>query len=910
MNSASVLPFPQRDGNNSAARERITPQSLEAEQSTLGALLMERDAIARAVETVQADDFYREGHRKIFAAVLSLFDKGEPVDFVTVVEELRRKNQLEECGGAAYLQALIEACPSAANVEAYAKVVAEKSVLRRLASASDKIAGWSFGEVDDVNQLIDRSEKLIFEIGSRRLNEGFSHIKPLLMNAYDQIERQFQRKGEATGIPTGFRDLDEITSGLQPTDLVIVAARPSMGKCLTASTRIDDPFSGERKTIEECVRERMSHVANVAPDGRLQITAISDWIDSGVKPCFRVTTRNGRSVEVTGHHPFLTVNGWVPLHDLKVGDNLAVPRAVPIFGSDESVSMARLRLLAYFIAEGGLTGTVPKFTNADAVLVNDFHDAIAAEFPELEVKAAPNGIDFKVVRPARGKGMAPNRLTAWLRELDLMGKYAAEKSFPDCVWRFSRVRLAEFLRVLFSCDGTIYRLGEHPRIEFAVASQKLARDVHHALVRFGIVAKLWRKSARCWRVEITAPESVLSFNAQIGWVGEKSGRFPSCEYSRETLPKRRSNSGHPPRETWNLVRAACARQGISLIELARRAGETETAGKFSGWNAHAKRGLPSHRLAAYARVLADAHLMKIASPDLYWDEIVSIEAMGAQQVYDLTVPDGSNFIAEDICVHNTALCLNIAHHVAMKERLPVAIFSLEMSKDQLVQRLICAEAQINSRDLRRGFLQDGDWHRVTNAVNNLYQAPIFIDDSPQATTFEMRAKARRLTAEHGQLGLIVVDYLQLAHSSGKAENRVNEISEITRAFKSMARELKAPIIALSQLSRSVEQREDKRPMLSDLRESGSIEADADVVAFIYRPSYYKNKVFKKGGPDGGPPQRHSQSEAPPEVDPDEGIAEIIIGKQRNGPVGTVRLGFQPDFARFTNLAADPYINYE
>lgn len=488
MNSASVLPFPQRDGNNSAARERITPQSLEAEQSTLGALLMERDAIARAVENVQADDFYREGHRKIFAAVLSLFDKGEPVDFVTVVEELRRKNHLEECGGAAYLQALIEACPSAANVDAYAKVVAEKSVLRRLASASDKIAGWSFGEVDDVNQLIDKSEKLIFEIGSRRLNEGFSHIKPLLMNAYDQIERQFQRKGEATGIPTGFRDLDEITSGLQPTDLVIVAARPSMGK--------------------------------------------------------------------------------------------------------------------------------------------------------------------------------------------------------------------------------------------------------------------------------------------------------------------------------------------------------------------------------------------------------------------------------------TALCLNIAHHVAMKERLPVAIFSLEMSKDQLVQRLICAEAQINSRDLRRGFLQDGDWHRVTNAVNNLYQAPIFIDDSPQATTFEMRAKARRLTAEHGQLGLIVVDYLQLAHSSGKAENRVNEISEITRAFKSMARELKAPIIALSQLSRSVEQREDKRPMLSDLRESGSIEADADVVAFIYRPSYYKNKVFRKDGGDGGPPQSHSKSNAPPEVDPDEGIAEIIIGKQRNGPVGTVRLGFQPEFARFTNLAADPYINYE
>jgi replicative DNA helicase len=254
----------------------------------------------------------------------------------------------------------------------------------------------------------------------------------------------------------------------------------------------------------------------------------------------------------------------------------------------------------------------------------------------------------------------------------------------------------------------------------------------------------------------------------------------------------------------------------------------------------------------------------------------------------------------------TALCLNIAHHVAMKERLPVAVFSLEMSKEQLVQRLICSEASINSRDLRRGFLQDSDWHRVTNAVNNLYQAPIFIDDQPGQTTFEMRAKARRLMAEHGQLGLIVVDYLQLAHSSGKAENRVNEISEIARSFKSMARELKAPLIALSQLSRAVEQREDKRPMLSDLRESGSIEAEADVVAFIYRPSYYKNKSFKKegdknGGFGGGAPGSN-------EPDPDEGIAEVINGKQRNGPVGTIRLGFQPEYARFTNLERDNYSN--
>ena len=214
---------------------------------------------------------------------------------------------------------------------------------------------------------------------------------------------------------------------------------------------------------------------------------------------------------------------------------------------------------------------------------------------------------------------------------------------------------------------------------------------------------------------------------------------------------------------------------------------------------------------------------------------------GFRDLDDITAglqPTDFIIVAARPSMGKTALCLNIAHHIALKERLPVAIFSLEMSKEQLVQRLICSEANIKSQDLRRGRVQDGDWHRISNAVNNLYQAPIFIDDQPGQGTFEMRAKARRLTAEHGQLGLIVIDYLQLAHSSGKSENRVQEISEIARAFKSMARELKCPLIALSQLSRAVEQREDKRPMLSDLRESGCLTGET----LVYLPD---NGAYKR-----------------------------------------------------------------
>ena len=900
MNNSSVIPFPQRNANNNRpeSREKLTPQSLEAEQSTLGAMLMERDAVARAVEILTVDDFYRELHKKIFKSVLKLFDKGEPIDIVTIAEDLRRNGMLEEVGGSEYLSALIEACPSSVNVEAYAKVVSEKSVLRQLLRAADQISGMVYADGDEVDGLVDQSEKLIFDINRQKLKTGFTHIKPLLMTAYDQIEKQFQHRGEATGISTGFVDLDDITSGLQPTDLVILAARPSMGKCHKFDTEIVDINTGELISIEEIVLQKRKQVLNLSRKGAIQTAQISDWIDSGVKPVWRVTTRLGRRVEVTGHHPFLAVQGWTPLHDLKVGEKIALPRSIPVFGHNDSLSSEQVRLLAYWIAEGGLTGNIPLFTNADPVMVEDFSRCVETAFPEYETRKRTGVITYGVAR--RVKKWGPNEIIQWLQYFGMWGKLAKEKYFPSEIWTLPKPKLAEFLRVLFSCDGTIYKLGDYPRIEFTVASEKLAQDVQHALLRFGIVAKLWAKKSKykekyfaSWRVEITDPQSVMIYNAEIGWIGEKAGRAMATDFWERPTPKRQSNNGHPPREVWDLVKESCKRADISLSELARRAGEHVPA---DGYNSHTNRGLPSHRLRAYAEVLQDIRLWRVASPDIYWDEIVSIEYIGEHQVYDLTVPDGSNFIAQDIFVHNTALCLNIAHHIALKERQPVAVFSLEMSKEQLVQRLICSEASIKSQDLRRGRVQDGDWHRITNAVNNLYQAPIFIDDQPGQGTFEMRAKARRLTAEHGQLGLIVVDYLQLAHSSGKSENRVQEISEIARAFKSMARELKCPLIALSQLSRAVEQREDKRPMLSDLRESGSIEAEADVVAFIYRASYYRRKQLVKDG------QPAPQSEP----DPDEGIAEVIIGKQRNGPVGTIKLGFQPEYARFTNLSVEDY----
>jgi replicative DNA helicase len=836
----------------------------------------------------------------------------------------------------------------------------------------------------------------------------------------ERLEIARETHERITGVPTGFTVLDDWTAGLQPSDFIIVAGRPSMGKCLTARTLLDHPLTGERLTIEEYVQRRIPVVFGLSARGEVRSTAVSDWVDSGVQPCFRVQTRTGRSVEVTGHHPFLTVRGWQPLHDLSVGEKIAVPRSLPTFGADTSWSADLVRLLAYFIAEGGLTSTCPRFTNTDPAIVADFRQVLGGCFPAVVLRRY--GIDYAVVRPNRGTGMAPNPVTAWLRELGLMGKDADEKRFPACVWQWDRRSLAEFLRALFSCDATIYSIGGYPRIEFAVASKELAEDVHHALVRFGIVAKLWFKKARCWRVEITEPQSVARYQEAIGWIGEKATR---C---RRVLPRRRSNTGHAPREAWALVRAAASERELPLTEMARRSGERVPA---RGYNLHAARGIPLNRLSAYAEVLDDDRLRGIAGPDIYWDEIVAIEPIGEHQVYDLTVPDGANFIAQDVCVHNTSLALAFGVNAAIRRDVPIAIFSLEMSKEQLVQRMLCSEAKVNSIRLRTGQLREAgdgresDWRNLTRAIGRLGDLKIYIDDASDLTAREMRAKCRRLRAEAG-LGLVVVDYLQLIRGGGRSENRTQEISEIARDLKSLAREMQVPVVALSQLSRAVERRDDKRPMLSDLREcvvgdtrlidaatgavipirsvqpgakvlglgdrqkigafavedvwstgvkpvftlttrtgrtvtatanhpfltaqgwkrleelaagdiiatseqsdllwedirriepageaevfdiripgcgnflangivahnSGSIEAEADLVMMLYRSSYYN-----RGTPADGEEVTPLRSGA---EDVEE--SELLIAKHRNGPVGTVKLAFLRQYARFENLA--------
>ena len=436
---------------------RLPPQSLEAEQSVLGGIMLENDAINRVVEFVDAEDFYRESHRRIFRAMLDISERGEPIDLITLTNTLKGRGDLEDVGGSAYLSLLVDGIPTAAHCATYAKIIREKAILRRLIQGATEIVARGYEANEDVEQFLDQSEKIVFDIAQRRIRQSFFAMKDIVKQSFKNIEMLSERREIVTGVPTGFLELDRMTAGLQPSDLVIVAGRPSMGK--------------------------------------------------------------------------------------------------------------------------------------------------------------------------------------------------------------------------------------------------------------------------------------------------------------------------------------------------------------------------------------------------------------------------------------TAFALCIVAHAALQKKIPCAIFSLEMSKEQLAQRMLCMEARIDSTKIRGGFLSESDWPKLTQTCGDLSDAPIFVDDTPAMNILEMRAKARRLQKEKG-LGLIVVDYLQLMRGITSMDNREREISEISRSLKALAKELHIPIVALSQLNRMVENRRPPKPILADLRESGAIEQDADLIMFLFREEVYDRDTVNKG------------------------TAEVIIGKQRNGPIGDVRLAFLAPLTRFENLARD------
>ncbi len=786
---------------------RVPPHNLQAEESVLGALLLSRDAIGVVGEAgLGVRDFYSPAHQHVFDSIRSLYSSSGPVDVVTVADELRRHGLLDDIGGIERLNDLQNATPSVSGAEHYARIVMDTALLRRLIHTAGEITDLAFSEPDDVTKAVDLAESKMFEVAEDRVVDSTRPIGELLNIAMDQLEENYERGDTITGAATGYDDLDELLSGLQPSTLNIVGARPAMGKCVAWFTPMVDLETGDVVTADELMRRATERgslaVQAIGDDGRLTLADVNVCLDDGVKGVFTLRTRSGREVTVTAAHPFLTPQGWCRLDEITVGDDVAVPSTVGVFGTDDL--------------------------------------------------------------PAS--------------ELDLLADGAHDKQVPDAVFRCSRPAVARFLNRLFATDGTAWvAAAGYARVGYSSVSKELVDGVAHLLRRFGLRVKLRERQIAyngtrrtAYEIEIMDAASLLAFCDEIGILGKSVAVGAVRERAAVSLRNDQAPDYVPP-AVWDDIEKA--KGDLSWAEVSRRAGRPSS----HNWHQGRRGKLRRSTVAELADVLDDDQLRWWSSPDVIWERVTSIEPAGEERVIDFTVPGLHNFVAADFYLHNTAFGLGMATHIAKHSAKPVLVFSLEMGHSELTQRILSSEAKVDSTKLRTGKLSESDWSKIGLAVGRL-EVPLFLDDNPQVTVMEIRAKARRIKAQHGGLALIMIDYLQLMSGSGASENRQLEVSEISRNLKVLARELEVPIVALSQLSRNLEARSDKRPMLADLRESGSLEQDADVVMFLYRDEVYN-----------------------PES-PDKGSAEVIVSKHRSGPIGTKRLVFLGQYTRFDNAA--------
>jgi replicative DNA helicase len=790
---------------------RVPPHNLQAEESVLGALLLSREAIGVVGEAgLAVRDFYSPAHQHVFDAIRSQYSSSGPVDVVTVADELRRHGLLDEVGGIERLNDLQNATPSVSGAEHYARIVMDTALLRRLIHTAGEITDLAFSEPDDVTKAVDLAESKMFEVAEDRVTDSTRPIQELLNAAMDQLEENYERGDTITGAATGYDDLDELLSGLQPSTLNIVGARPAMGKCVAWYTPMVDLATGELVTADELMHRATARgslaVQAIGDDGRLTLADVSVCLDDGVKDVFTLRTRSGRGVTVTAAHPFLTPHGWRRLDELVVGDDVAAPSTVGVFGS-EDLPDAELDLLARSLS-------------------GEAHD----------------------------------------------------KRVPDAVFRCSRTSVARFLNRLFATDGTAWvATAGYARIGYSSVSKELVDGVAHLLRRFGLRVKLrerriaYRGARRtAYEIEIMDAASLMTFCDEIGMLG-KSVAVAAVRERAAAVVRNDQAPDHVPAAVWDDIEKA--KGELSWAEINRRAGRSSS----HNWHQGRRGKLRRSTVAELAELLDDDQLRWWSSPDVIWERVTSIESAGSERVIDFTVPGLHNFVAADFYLHNTAFGLGMATHIAKHSEKPVLVFSLEMGHAELTQRILSSEAKVDSTKLRTGKLSESDWSKIGLAVGRL-EVPLFLDDNPQVTVMEIRAKARRIKSQHGGLAMILIDYLQLMSGSGQSENRQLEVSEISRNLKVLARELEVPIVALSQLSRNLEARSDKRPMLADLRESGSLEQDADVVMFLYRDEVYN-----------------------PES-PDKGSAEVIVSKHRSGPIGTKRLVFLGQYTRFDNAA--------
>jgi replicative DNA helicase len=808
-----------------SAREldRTPPQDINAEQSVLGGMLLSKDAIADVVEALHGTDFYRPAHQTIFDVVLDLYGRGEPADAVTVAAELTKRGEIARVGGAPYLHTLISSVPTAANAGYYAKIVAERAILRRLVEAGTRIVqlGYS-GSGNEVDDIVDRAQAAIYDVTERRTTEDYSILESLLQPTMDEIEASGHRGGGLTGVPTGFADLDALTNGLHPGQLIVIAGRPAMGKALALETPLPTPF-GWTTMGEVGVGDWL-----IGADGRpTQVIAATGVLLE--RPCYEVVFDDGSVIVADAQHQWLT--------ETRASRRSPRTMAGRAARAQDPFSFGELRTTQQ-IAETLHCPTADARTN---------HSVPTALPLELDEQQLP---------------IPPYALGVWLGAgHSASARYTSDD--PEISWHIEAEGLA-----VTPCRGRLYNL--HLPSEIAGETVTGFGECVPCRLDHGFVGALLRR---------------------IGVLNNK--HIPS-EYLRASEAQRRSLLAGLLDTGGTVSPTGGVQISLTDARLARDVHELVVSlGYRCGFTTKAVKGHPESSSTAFITSFTPADnpfrldrkrlsfktRAKQHTPRMSARFIVDVRPVASVPVRCVEVGNAHLYLAGHsmIPTHNSTLGLDIARSASIRHSQTSVLFSLEMSKHEITMRLLSAEARIPLQTMRTGQMRDDDWVKLTRRLGEMASAPLYIDDSPNLTMMEIRAKSRRLK-QRNELRLVIVDYLQLMSSHSKVENRQQEVSQISRSLKLLAKELEVPVIALSQLNRGSEQRTDKRPQLSDLRESGAIEQDADVVILLHREDMYERES------------------------PRAGEADLIVAKHRNGPTNTLVVAFQGHYSRFVDMA--------
>lgn len=784
--------------------ERTPPQDVPAEQCALGGMLLSKDAIADVIETLRPGDFYRPTHQTIYDALLDLYGRGEPADPVTVAAELTKQGELGRVGGAPYLHTLISSVPTAANAGYYAKIVRERAVLRRLVEAGTRIVQLGYGgQGGDADELVDRAQAEVYSVTERRAGEDFVRLDEIMPSALDEIEAIGSRGGAMVGVPTGFTDLDSLTNGLHPGQMVIIAARPALGKALALETPLPTPDGWTTMGTVQ-VGDRL-----IAADGT-PTTVVGATEVMEERPCYEITFDDGTRVVADADHQWLTDTRASRKSAHAAATGAGETRTQRIFasvktthqiaetlrcsGADQRLNHSVGNTAAIELPERELP-LPPYFLG---VWLGDGHSRAArvtTSDPEIRTRLEAEGLDCSHVAGMSYGVHLNGSVQATLRSMGVLG----DGHIPAAYLRAAAAQRRSLLAGLLDTDGTVTNTGS---VQFSVTNKRLAEDFCELVVSLG-----YRYGCSEKRVRGRSPDSSTAYTVTF-------------TTSDEVFALERKKLLHKERQSGNCGPRTRSRFITSV------------------------RPVPSVPVRC-------------------------VEVQDTQHLYLAT--------RSMIPTHNSTLGLDFARAASIRNGLTSVIFSMEMSRSEITMRLLSAEARVPLHHMRSGMMSDDDWTRLARYMSQAAEAPLFIDDSPNMSMMEIRAKCRRLKQRH-DLRLVIVDYMQLMMSPRRVESRQQEVSELSRSLKLLAKELDVPVIAISQLNRSPEQRTDKKPQLSDLRESGSLEQDSDVVLLLYREDAFERES------------------------PRAGEADLILAKHRNGPTATVTVAFQGHYSRFVDMA--------